>query len=556
MNFSLSKVAQALAFALGVGCFGLTHSAVPILVDPDGPGPMTPAMTGLLDWQPGNMLILSGNPAQLQVGQTVRALLQARLAQLKDVNNVPLPFPSDKEWTYVASVPLKVQAFVENGGNRLIVWEFDDNAAGSPGYRNFVEIWKDDVRDSSDLAGSGFNNGKLILTGMVTDVSQFVTALPTVELLDQFQGDSYLGQLTLRINGSQQIRVNVTWPDPDYFPSFTPDKIDTIVSQFNASNVTPYKQAEPSAKFVGDGAGWPPQEPGPAPSVFPNLGPINGQEPAGQTLDLQMQADPNQSFEYTEITIPGACRVTYGGNDRNGNVDPKKFGEACSPDGKKDENCYTFGGQAGAPSATSAKGGPFGEHTHHQKSGPAGDFVFHAGTNSAPKGTRIDAIVCKDEGACRQAAANGNFKQIDFEGTGSFRTLNATAKAYLIARGAPADIATDNVNDRKYYFRVDMDDLGEPGNKWASGKKNVVNDLLSRCRAFFSDDQNRTLATADPIFSSYFGGYTEAQACSSCPDVYQFYICRDENACEAKDAIYSVRAFMTGGNVQIHRLIR
>lgn len=561
----MNKAARAAAVAAAIGFAGAAHSGVPVMVDPDGPGPLPAALTSTLDWQPGNALIQLGNPGLLQVGQTVRALMQARLAVLLDPNNVPLPFPADKEWTYVASVPLKVEAMVQSPttGVTTILWEFDDNAAANPDYTNFVEIWQDDVRDSNDLAGTGFNNGKLILTGIVTNVSQMLTKIPTAQLLDQFQGDNYSGQLTLEMNGSQQIRVNVTWPDPSYFPGFTPDKVESIVSQFNSSTITPFRQANPSALFLGEGAGTPPQEPGPAPTVVPNIGTINGQPVPGQTLDLQAQADPNQSFEVNAIVVPGACRVTYGGNDVNGNVNPRKFAEACYKDptvkGKNaGDNCYTFGGQAGAPSATSAKGGPFGEHTHHQKYGPAGEFIFRAGTNSAPKNTRIEEIVCKDEGACRQAAANGNFKQIDFDGTGSFRMLDATAKAYLDAR-QPADappILPDNVSDRVFYFRVDMDDLGEPGNQWASGKKNVVNDLLQRCQNFFSADQNNPLATADPLFLSYFGGYTAAQACSSCPDVYQIRIYSGSSRDNPGNLIYEVRGFLTGGNIQIHRLIR
>jgi hypothetical protein len=565
MRSGLRKVALSLACGAAAALAGAANAAVPIMVDPDGPGPLPPALTGSLDWQPGNVLIQWGNPGQLQVGQTVRALMQARLAVLLDPNNVPLPFPPDKEWTYVASVPLKVVAFAEDpaSGMTVILWEFDDNASASPGYTNFVEIWQDDVRDSNDLSGTGFNNGRLILTGIVTGVSQVLTKMPTVELLDQFQGDNYSGKLTLSMNGSQQIRVNVTWPDGAYFPDFTPDKVDSIVSQFNASSITPFRQANPSAVFLGSGAGTPPQEPGPAPTVVPNLGTVNGQKVPGQTLDIQAQADPNQSFEFTQGEVPGACRVTYGGNDVNGNVNPRKFAEACYKDpsvkGKGSaENCYTFGGQAGAPSATAAKGGPFGEHTHHQKYGPAGEFIFRAGTNSAPKSTRIQEIACKDEGACRQAAANGNFKQIDFDGTGSFRMLNATAKAYLEARqpaGAPP-ILPDNVSDRVFYFRVDMDDLGEPGNQWASGKKNVVNDLLQRCQNFFSADQNNPLASGDPLFLSYFGGYTAAQACSSCPDVYQIRIYSGDSRDNPGNLLYEVRGFLTGGNIQIHRLIR
>lgn len=550
MRFRHLKIARALAFSLGVGYLGVASSAIPILVDPDGPGPMQPQSTATIDWQVGNMLIPAGI-SNLQVGDRVRALLQMRLNVLLDGNGAPLPFPPDKEWTYVASVPLKVSSVATDPstGNRFIQWEFDANEApANPDYKNFIEIWADDVRNSHDLNGTGFNDGKLILMGIVTNVSQLATVLPAEQLLDQFVGDNHAGQKTLQINGSQSITINVVYPDVDYFPDFDLTKIDTVISWFNSSNVTPYKQTNPSYIFAGDASGA-------APNVVPSLGTVNGLSGP----DLQAQADPNQSFEFATDVVPGSCRVTYGGNDRNGNVDPRKFAEACYKDntvnGNK-ENCYTFGGQAGAPSATSAKGGPFGEHTHHQKYGPAGQFIFRAGTNSAPKNTRVEAIVCKDEGACRQAAANGNFKQIDFDGTGSFRVLDATAKAYLIARGAPADINTDNVSDRKYYFRVDMDDLGEPGNQWASGKKNIVADRLQRCQSFFSADQNNPLATDDPLFMSFFGGYTQAQACSSCPDVYQLRIYSGDSRENPGQLMYEVRGFLTGGNIQIHRLIR
>ncbi|MCU0872374.1 MAG: hypothetical protein MUE50_08510 [Pirellulaceae bacterium] len=548
-----SRMIRTAALALGLGFMGMAYAAIPVQIDPDGPGPMDAQATGSIDWQVGNMLVPDGI-AKLQVGDRVRALLQARLNLLLDANNVPLPFPADKEWTYVASVPLKVTSMsVDANGKRTIQWEFDGNAApSSPDYSNFMEIWADDNRNSNDLQGTGFNDGKLILMGLVTNVGQFVTISQPQVLFDQFLGDSYSGQQTLTINGSQSIVVNVVYPDADYFPDFDLTKVESIISWFNSSNITPFKQANPSARFVGDASGT-------APNVLPSIGTVNG----SSGPDVQAQADPNQSFEYATEVIPGACRVTYGGNDRNGNVDPRKFAEACYKDttvkgrkGAGTDNCYTFGGQAGAPSATSAKGGPFGEHTHHQMYGPAGDFVFRAGTNSAPKNTRIEEITCKDEGACRQAAANGNFKQIDFDGTGSFRVLDATAKAYLIARGAPADIDTDNVSDRKYYFRVDMDDLGEPGNQWASGKKNVVSDLLQRCQSFFSSDQNNALATADPLFMSFFGGYTQVQACSSCPDVYQIRIYSGDSRENPGSLMYEVRGFLTGGNIQIHRLIR
>src|SRR2546427_272856 len=134
--------------------------------------------------------------------------------------------------------------------------------------------------------------------------------------------------------------------------------------------------------------------------VTPLLGPVNGGLQNVETSDFQNQADANESFEQGTV-VAGACRVTYGGNDKNGNIDPNKFGSACSTDKNKDQNCYTFGGQVGAPTADPAQGGPFGEHTHHQVQGPAGDFVFPARTHSAPSNTRITPTACKDPRAGR-----------------------------------------------------------------------------------------------------------------------------------------------------------
>ena len=208
------------------------------------------------------------------------------------------------------------------------------------------------------------------------------------------------------------------------------------------------------------------------------------------------------------------------------------------------ENCYTFGGQVGAPTANPALGGPFGEHTHHNVSGPAGDFVFHAGTHSAPKNTRIDATACKDEGACRQAAANAGFKQIDFEGTGSFRMLDSVAAAWFAGNGG-GTVVPDNASDRRYYFRVDMDDFGEPGNKPGSNGK-----LGAAAAAFLAADQNSTLASADPTLASF------KLQCNEVADVYQFYICPSETRCEEGAAMYKVSAYLTGGNIQLHKIIK
>jgi hypothetical protein len=89
-----------------------------------------------------------------------------------------------------------------------------------------------------------------------------------------------------------------------------------------------------------------------------------------------------------------------------------------------------------------------------------------------------------------------------------------------------------------------MDDTGEPGDK-PSKKQSDIN----ACKRFLAADLILALNIPDPALTDY-------ATCGACADVYQFYICKDENACEQKDAIYAVRGYLTGGNIQMHRLVK
>ena len=537
---------QSLAGALALAFSAAASAVVPIVFNPEGTGTNQADQLTVVtfDWLPGNALAFAGNPANgIAAGDKIIFLSHATLGTLLNQSSSIVWVPTDKEFTFVAGAGEIVTSGSAATGNLTFAL---DPASDT----NFFEIWVKTPPPAADmLAGTGFGQlatSSRILFGRITDVTgNYTTAnCPIVDtptgVFDQYVNNDYPGQLTICGSGGTSISVQIAWADPNYFPTFTPDVIDTVKAFFNTSTVTPFQQADPSAAFIANGLDF--DGSGTEASISPTLGAVNGGIQTTSTLDFQIQADANQSYELGTV-VAGGCRVTYGGNDKNGNIDPNKFGQACSGKGNN-ENCYTFGGQVGAPTANPALGGPFGEHTHHQVTGPAGDFVFRAGTHSAPKTTRITATACKDPGACRQAVANAGFKQIDFEGTGSFRTMSAQAKAYLIAHGAPASITTDNVSDQGYYFRVDMDDTGEPGNKPSKNKFDA-----NAATQFLAADQNNPLSTADPLLTNY-------GACNTMADVYQFYICKDATPCEQKDAIYAVRGFLTGGNIQLHQIIK
>lgn len=542
---SFKRTAIALALC---GQAAFSFAVDPIMFNPKGTGDVAgdKIPLGMLDWLPNSALSVKGNPSGgLSLDDVVHLLAHARLGVIVDESGGLHLVPSGSEITFVAGFAERVNSFGVTGSGSEATFLFD----GTSALPNFFEMWVSSPADGNPLNGTGYNNTKRILHGVVTDAAgNYSGGLPLTRL-DQFGANNYLGINTITGSGSTQLSGNIISADPDYFPGLTQEQIDNLKVFFNTSTVTPFKQTNPSKKFISNGAGALGNEP----QIFwtAQIGPVNGGPQDVADRDFVLQADSNQAFVPGEV-VRDTCRVTYGGNDPNGNVNPAKGDNfsTCSPD-SGGTNCYTFGGQVGAPTGNPNLGGPFGEHTHHQKDGPAGDFVFRAGTHSAPDSTRIDAIACKDPGAIQPAAANAGFKQIDFEGTGTFRTLDTVAKNYLIANGAPAGITTDNKdNQQVYYFRVDMVDSGEPGNKYDENNPNAQ----AQCAAFLSADQNNPLATADPNLLVADGGVVPSG--NTCPDVYQLLICKDENPCETGEGMYEVRAFLTGGNVQMHKVIK
>jgi hypothetical protein len=207
------------------------------------------------------------------------------------------------------------------------------------------------------------------------------------------------------------------------------------------------------------------------------------------------------------VKLDCPCRVTGGGND--GRVPPNGYA-SCHAGG----NFYTFGGQAGAPKTgccenTAGDDQPWGEWTHRQHSGPLGDFTFHGGTASAPPGTLITCIICSDPPACRPANNPAPTRQIDFEGVGSIKNIQAAPPGSGFVRGG------------LYAFEVHIEDLGEPGNS----------------------------GSTDPGLCPP-GGSAGGHANCGCPDFYHIKIHRDCSF--TSPVVYEVFGYIDGGNFQIH----
>lgn len=208
------------------------------------------------------------------------------------------------------------------------------------------------------------------------------------------------------------------------------------------------------------------------------------------------------------------CRMTGGGVDCFDGVFVD--GDCTGASGKMKKidgiNVYTFGGQAGAPTASQPQ--PWGEWTHVQHDGPDGQWTFHVGTASAPVDTEIDVITCSDPGWCVQARP-APAKQLDFEGVGSFKNIIDNPYGPVAAKGTT-----------RHWVHVHIEDLGEPGR---SGKQGS--------------------AQGCPLDGS-FGAIADC----GCPDFYDITI--HETADSGSPVLYHVHGYIGGGNFQIHPAIK
>jgi len=240
--------------------------------------------------------------------------------------------------------------------------------------------------------------------------------------------------------------------------------------------------------------------------------------PAGETsLTVQCLSEKDASSQLADdrpaslvwlvggLSVPSliepGCRVT-------GGMDEK-------PDDQVTYNTYTSGGQAGAPNSFEPM--PYGEWTHTNHKGPDGHFTFHAGTNSAPPGTKIVWIDCTDPGWCVQARP-APAKQIDFAGIGSFRNGGNTS---------PPAIQQAAKDKSLHWFEVNIDDLGEPA-------KNGIQQPAS---------------PACPLDGFGRRGAKELADCD-CPDFYRIRIHATDDP--GSGVIYEESGYLTKGNYQIH----
>jgi hypothetical protein len=143
----------------------------------------------------------------------------------------------------------------------------------------------------------------------------FGTADDAIEVFDQTGIDNYVGnppgpaptQLTLEGTGSTSVSASVLFAHPLFFPGFVPGAFN--LTFFNTSQVLPFRQAEPSSRFVFAAGGALPVIAGAGAGT---LGTVNGAGPADNFTpfvevvgtDFQFQTDANQTFRIQQNLVP------------------------------------------------------------------------------------------------------------------------------------------------------------------------------------------------------------------------------------------------------------
>lgn len=295
-HFAFHSIAAAV---LALPTFAFAQ-ATPFTFDPTGTPGGAGDITGLgaLDQSPGNALSVGGVTAG--TGGEATLLYQANLGTLNNTlgNPVFLNGTGGNYFTFVAGFRETFTSIVSGGGNTTASFAL---AAGAP---NFFTMYATSA-PGDNLTGMGFTSGTPILTGVInatgftSSFTESDASLASPVTFDQFNANDYPGVTTVVGAGASSFNATITSFDANYFPSFSATSL--ILSFFNTSQVTPFLQVDPSARFSSDGVA--------DGDLLASRGMVNGVSGP----DFQFQADANTSFQVSAIPEPGTYALLLGG---------------------------------------------------------------------------------------------------------------------------------------------------------------------------------------------------------------------------------------------------
>jgi len=253
--------------------FGASAQADVFTFDFDGAGGNAPVagVTGL-DYQAGNILAVGSTP--LVPGNTFTSYYQASLGTLLGPS---VGLPAGREVTIVARVNEQVASFNAITGTATF------NVLGGA-----FNIYAG-AKNADNLAGTGFNDGTLIMSGTfgTGGINNFTFANGVLVPFDQNPPDDYGGKQALFGIGGFLVNSTVDSFDPNYFIIGANQQF--AAGSFNGNTQSFFNTIDPSKSFAGAGYG-----------SAPNLGGINGVTGP----DSQFLIDSNQFFTFQEVPPP------------------------------------------------------------------------------------------------------------------------------------------------------------------------------------------------------------------------------------------------------------
>jgi len=279
------RILAGLAVTLAAVGFGPTsRAAVVVNFDPNGTGGATNLAIVSFDESPGNALAV-GSILAPGVPNTVTpftVLYQARIGTLNDAGNNIVSVPGLTTTGELTIVAMFKEVETVTGPNSVTL------SLNTPQVGSFIQVYFDPSKDSSDLAGTGFNNGTLIYSGTVNrdGTGSFANTPGAIDNFDNHLANDYPGVLSLVGAGGTILSANTTFQNSNFFLT----SVSMLQFSFNTSNKVPFAEVDPSHLFFN--------------GTVPVLGPpgltINGLTGP----DFQFQADANSSFQTAAVPEP------------------------------------------------------------------------------------------------------------------------------------------------------------------------------------------------------------------------------------------------------------
>jgi hypothetical protein len=247
------------------------------------------------------------------VGESFRVLTQAKLGEFQNPSGVEVTgtgLGTDFEWTVVIAFTETLTTLLDTTGSG-----FEDFArfTADPNQSSLLQIYYDASSNSNPLAGTGFNDGTLILEAQLVNAAQgtfTVTEVlsdpddedsplvPQVGLLDQINDDDWAGTQTIVGSGSTGVLDwAVSSVNNAFFPEVFAGSVISMNLLFgNVSQQTPFNQVDPALQLWDAIAGA---------ANTSNVGAVNLLDGP----DGLLQTDFNSSFVTERVPEPASLAL-------------------------------------------------------------------------------------------------------------------------------------------------------------------------------------------------------------------------------------------------------